>query len=383
MSKQSIYLDYAAATPVDPDVLARMQPFFTGNFYNPSAQYLAAKSVRATIDEARQRVARALGARSGEVVFTAGATEANNMAVHGVMSQFPNGKVLYSAIEHDSVLKPARQYNHAEIPVNAQGMIVKLKELKKMLSDDVVLVSIVYANNEIGTIQQLSKIAEVIRKVRAQRIAAGNKTPLYFHTDAAQAPNYCHVLPKRLGVDLMSLNGGKIYGPKQSGCLYVRAGVTLEPLISGGGQEHGLRSGTENVANIVGFSHALEAAVAKQPKARVDMWNLKLYFLQQIEKELSGKAYTNAAAQGLMNILHMTVPDQDNERLMMALDEAGIMVATGSACSASDEEASHVLKAIGLSDETARSSLRFSMGRTTTEADIDNTVKTLAQILSK
>ncbi len=380
---QSIYLDYAAATPVDPDVLNAMQPYFSQDFFNPSAQYLAAKRVRSAIEAARARVANALGVRGSEVVFTAGATEANNMAIHGIMSQFPKGKVLVSAIEHDSVLKPAQQHAHAEIPVNAQGLI-KLEKLKTMLHDDnVVLVSIVYANNEIGTIQHLTKISKMIKKVRAQREANGSTTPLYFHTDAAQAPNYYHVLPKRLGVDLMSLNGGKIYGPKQSGCLFVRAGIELRPLIIGGGQERGLRSGTENVASIVGFSHALKKAVALRDKARPKMWALKLYFVQKIATDLAGKAYPNATADSLANIVHVTFPDQDNERLMMQLDEAGIMVATGSACSASNEEASHVLKAIGMNDKAARASLRFSMGRGTTQKDVDFVIKTLVEILSK
>jgi cysteine desulfurase len=379
--KQQVYLDYAAATPMDSAIVRAIQTYFSDQFYNPSAQYLAAKKVRAVLDAARARTAGALGARSGEIIFTAGATEANNLAIHGVMRRFPKGKVLISAIEHESVRRPASLYSHAEIPVHKNGQL-NLEKLRKALDDEVVLVSVVYANNEIGSIQPLAQISELIKTTVADRQTRGVTRPLYLHTDAAQAPNYCHIQAKRLGVDLMSLNGGKIYGPKQSGCLFVRAGVTIEPQITGGGQEHGQRSGTENVAGIVGFSLALEAAVARRAEAAEHMRDLRDYVCQQIAQQLPA-AVINSPKDGLHNIVHLTFEGYDNERLMMELDERGIMVATGSACSASSEEASHVLTAVGLSEEAARSSIRLSMGRDTSKQAIDYTVKTLVQILSK
>lgn len=378
---QSIYLDHAAATPLDSKVLAAMQPYLTDQFYNPSATYLAAKSIRHDIDDARARTAKALGVRPREIVFTAGASEANNLAIHGVMARYPEGKILVSAIEHDSVLAAARQYNHAVIPVDANGH-VNLIELAKLVTDDVVLVSIMYANNEIGTIQHFSGINAVLSKIRDNRVSSNeNNNPLYLHTDAAQAPNLLSVLAKKIGIDLMSLNGGKIYGPKQSGALYVATGIELEPLIYGGGQEFGLRSGTENVAGIVGFSHALEKAVAMRRGQEEHLSALRLLFYTELEVKVPNAVIT-APGAGLFNIVHLTIPGTDNERMMMELDERGIMCAVGSACSASSDEPSHVLKAIGLTDEQAQTSLRFTMGRSTTEQDVRATVAALAELTS-
>lgn len=377
----AIYLDHAAATPLDPQVLAAMQPFLTIQFYNPSATYLAAKEVRHAVDEARERTAKALGVRPAEVIFTAGATEANNLTIHGVMSQHPGKKMLVSAAEHASVLECAKRYAHEIVPVTKQG-IIDPTTLETMLDDDVVLVSAIFVNNEVGAIQQLNALAEVVKTVRALRLQNGIKTPLYIHTDAAQAPNIVSVQPKKLGVDLMSLNGGKMYGPKQSGALYVAAGIQLEPLLYGGGQEFGMRSGTENVAGIIGFSHALERAVAKRPAEEQRFKMLHTLFIQLLEAQSAAVELTLPKnANQAHNFIHVMIPGVDNERLMMELDEAGIQCAVGSACSASDDEPSHVLKALGLSDAQAQSSLRFTMGRDTSEADIRKTVATLAKLV--
>lgn len=373
-------MDHAAAAPLDKDILKHMLPYLTDTFYNPSSTYLAAKEVRKAIDEARARTAKVLGARPGEIVFTAGATEANNLAIHGVMAKHPNGKLLISAIEHPSVLETAKQYNYSFIPVDDTGHI-QLNKLEKLLTDDVVLVSIVYANNEIGTVQYFGLINEVLSKARSKRMFNGQLTfPLYLHTDAAQAPNLLTVNASKKSFDLMSLNGGKIYGPKQSGALYVKTGIELSPLIHGGGQEFNLRSGTENVAGIVGFSFALEKASELRNAEEKRMGELWKFFYDQITAKLP-KVEVTAAGQGLYSIMHIIVPGTDNERLMMELDEAGIQCAVGSACSASDDEPSHVLKAIGMSDEQAQSSLRFSMGRSTTKADIQKAVDTLAKLV--
>lgn len=377
---QPIYLDHAAATPLDPKVLAAMQPYLVEQFYNPSATYLAAKKVRRAVDDARARTAKALGVRPREIIFTAGATEANNLAIHGVMGRFPKAKVLVSAVEHDSVLEAAKQHKHAIIPVENSGH-VKQAELKKLLADDVVLVSVIYANNEIGTVQHLSSINAILSEVRATRLLKGNMLPLYLHTDAAQAPNYLTVYAKRIGVDMMSLNGGKIYGPKQSGALFINTGVEIDPIIQGGGQEFGMRSGTENVAGIVGFSEALEQAVLRRSDEQKCMQALWKEFHDRLSAQLP-KLKVTVAGQSLPNIMHVTIPGVDNERLMMELDEQGIICAVGSACSASNDEPSHVLKAIGFSDSAAQTSLRFSMGRSTSEADVTTLVDTLAKLLA-
>lgn len=375
-------MDYAAATPLDTDVLAAMHPYLTTQFYNPSATYLAAKEVRSAVEAARARTAKALGVRPGKIVFTAGATEANNLAIHGVMAKHPDKKVLVSAIEHDSVLKAAKQYSYDVIPVTQQGY-VDYRTLEDMLTDDVVLVSVMLVNNEIGAIQQLASLGIKIKEARSKRMLKGDFTPIYLHTDAAQAPNIMAVHPKKNLYDLLSLNGGKIYGPKQSGALYIAAGIELQPLIYGGGQEHGLRSGTENVANIVGFSHALEKAVAMRPSEEKRLQELHAFFVSELEKHVPSAELTmpNWAGQA-HNFIHIVIPGTDNERLMMELDQAGIQCAVGSACSASNDEPSHVLKALGFSDEQAQSSLRFTMGRSTTEKDVTTVTETLKKLLA-
>lgn len=381
MAKSLIYLDYAAATPLDERVLVAMQPYFGDKFYNPSATYLVAKEVSERLEAARSKVAYWLGARPAEIIFTAGGTEANNLAIHGVMRQFPQANVVVSAIEHESVLAPAHGYNCREVAVQNDGL-VDLIALQKVVDDKTVLISIMYANNEIGAIQPIREIAQLAAKIRSERRRNGNKLPLYLHTDAAQAANYLDLHTARLGVDMMTLNGGKIYGPKQSGALFVGGGVALKPLIQGGGQERNLRSGTENVAQSVGFAEALNITQEMRAEETARLQQLQKYFYELTEERLP-KATTNGTRKKrLPNNVHLTLTGEDNERLLIRLDEAGILAAAGSACSASDEEPSHVLRAIGLTDDEAQSSLRFTMGRATTEQQIEQVVATLSQFIA-
>ena len=374
------YFDYAASTPMDTDVLAAMQPYLTTQFYNPSAEYLAAKEVRQALEHARTTVSRVLGTRPSEVYFTAGGTEANNMALQGIMRQYPDANVVVSAIEHSSVLEPAKLFDAQIAPVSSKG-IIDLAALEKRIDEKTVLVSIMYANNEIGTVQPIRKIANFLQFVREERRKKGNKLPLFLHTDACQAANYLDLHVSRLGVDLMTLNGSKIYGPKQSGALYVRAGIVLQPLVLGGGQEHGLRSGTENVAGAVGFAAELQ----KTEKVKRDESDR----LKQLRDNLISQLWVltpNIKINGheklrLPNNIHILIPDCDNERLVMELDERGIICAAGSACSASSEEPSHVLKAIGLSDKDAQSSIRITMGRGTTLKDTQTLAEVLTEVL--
>lgn len=377
--KQVIYLDYAAATPVDAKVLTAMKPYFSQEFYNPSALYLAAKNVSAKLEAARAAIAHWLGARPAEIIFTAGSTEANNLVIHGVMRQYPAGNVVVSSIEHEAVLAPAYEYDCREVAVKPDGT-VDLEVLERTVDDHTVLVSVMYANNEVGTIQPLREIAQILQKKREKRT---NGLPLLLHTDAAQAGNYLDLHTDRLGVDLMSINGGKIYGPKQSGALFVKAGVTLKPLVVGGGQENGLRSGTENVAAAVGFAAALDLVQTDRHQETDRLQKLQQLFIELLEKQITTAVLNGSRTHRLPNNVHITIPGQDNERLLMQLDEAGILAAAGSACSASDEEPSHVLRAMGLSDEEAQASVRFTMGRGTTEDDIRQTVRTLAGLLHK
>lgn len=380
-----IYLDYAAATPMEPTVIKAMELYFSERFHNPSSIYLAGKAANQALAAARSTVAQILGARPGEIIFTAGATEANNLAIQGIMRAYPHGEILVSAIEHESVLAPAGMFNHRVIPVDEKGR-VNLEKLETMVNKKTVLVSIGLVNNEIGTIQPLADIAKILdpEKLRRQRSNGASKLslPLLLHTDAAQAPNYFDLHVSRLGVDLLSLNGGKIYGPKQSGALYVRAGVKLQPLILGGGQENGLRSGTENVAGAIGLATALKLADAKQQTESKRVASLRQLFITSLKKDVPEAVVNGSDRYHAPHILSVTFAGHDNERLMMELDERGVQTATGSACSASSDEPSHVLAAIGLSDKEARSTLRFSFGRATTEADIKKTVRLLGELTS-
>jgi len=376
-----IYLDYAAATPLDTKVRRAMEPFFNDQFFNPSAMYLAAREVHQTLAAARSAVAAVLGARPAEIIFTAGGTEANNLLIHGIMAQYPGKKILVSSIEHESVLVPAHHYNCHEIAVRPDG-IVEVAALERLIDDDTVLVCVMYANNEVGSVQPLREVAACLQTVRTKRRASGNTLPLYFHTDAAQAANYLDLHVSRLGVDSMTLNGGKLYGPKQSGALWLRGTLSLEPLIFGGGQERGLRSGTENVAAIVGFSTALQLAQTLRATETRRLKSLQQLFLDQVTAGIPAAIINGSLKKRLPNNVHLTVPGYDNERLLIGLDEAGILAAAGSACSASREEPSHVLRAMGISDAAARASLRFTMGRATTERDVRRTVAVLAGLIA-
>jgi cysteine desulfurase len=380
MPKSSpIYLDYAAATPLDPRVLSAMQPYLGSAFYNPSATYTAGRQIHQALEAARGQVAHWLGSRPNEVIFTAGGTEANNLAIQGVMHQFPQANIVVSSIEHDSVLAAARNYDCREVKVNPQG-VIDLEDLSRQIDQNTVLVSVMYANNEIGTVQPIRQIAKLVAAKRSERPAGA--LPLYFHSDACQAANYLDLHTARLGVDLLTLNGGKIYGPKQSGILYVKSSVQLTPLIFGGGQERGLRSGTENPAASIGFARALELAQGGRRQEAHRLQGLQQHFLALLQQMLPQAVINGSKTRRLPSNMHLTIPGTDNERLLIQLDEAGVMAAAGSACSASDDEPSHVLRALGLSDEQARSSLRFTMGRDTTEAAIEQAATILAQLVN-
>lgn len=377
MSKKAIYFDYAAATPLSETVMTAMQPYLTERFYNPSATYNSGRAVRTDLDDARVKVAHWLGARSSDIIFTAGGTEANNMAIHGVMANHPSANIVVSSIEHDSILLPAQQYDVRIANVDKTGRI-DLADLEAKIDENTLLVSVMYVNNEIGTIQPISQISKIIDK---QRRARTTNFPIYLHTDACQATNYLDLHTARLGVDLMTINGGKIYGPKQSGALYVKAGTDIKAIIQGGGQERGLRSGTENVAACIGFATAIDEAQNMRRTEAERLQGLQHSFIKRIAAEFPEAVINGTQKYRIPNNLHATFPGQDNERLLIQLDELGIMAAAGSACSASQDQPSHVLKAIGVTDKDAQSSIRISMGRSTDEDSIDELIKFLRQII--
>lgn len=377
----AIYLDYAAATPLDERVFVAMRPYLTEAFYNPSAMYDAARAVRADVETARHRLAMAIGAKTNEIIFTAGATESINLAIHGVLRTI-GGTVVTTPIEHPAVLAAARRSTCRFVPVDAHGFVAA-DVLAQTIDDDTTLVSIGYANNELGTVQSLRTASEVIATIREQRRARGLDRPIYLHTDASQAAGALDVSVARLGVDLMTLNAAKCYGPKQVGLLWLRSDIVLAPLIDGGGQERGLRSGTENVAGIVGFAEALSLAIAVRKTEAHRQAMLRDRLQTQLERDIPDMVVNTPAKRRLPNFLHFSVPGLDGERAVFALDQAGVMVATGSACAANKGLRSHVLSAVGMSDELADGSIRITLGRPTTEVDIDQAAQQIIAVIKR
>ena len=347
MTKLANYFDYAAATPLLPQVQAAMLPYLKVAFHNPSALYLASRNNRLALEAARSVIAKGLGSKPTEIIFTAGGTEANNLAIRGIMEAYPKAKCLVSAIEHDSVLAPAKLYKHRLLLVDKRGF-VNVDNLPKIIDDKTVLVSIMYANNEVGTIQPLRQISQIIKEIRKDRINRGVKLPLYFHSDACQAANYLDMQVDKLGVDLLTINAGKIYGPKQCGALFVARGTNLQPQILGGGQERGLRSGTQNLANIVGFAKAWAIVRQDYRKEARRLEVLRDEFINNCVEQIPNTTIHGPLNEGrLANNINLAIKSVDNEWLVMSLDEAGFEVATGSACSASNNEPSHVFSSYG------------------------------------
>lgn len=381
MSTEQIYLDYAAASPLDERVLRVMAPYFETHFYNPSAAYLAARSVRRDVNVARESVAKALGARDSEIIFTAGATESINIAISGVMAVNTSGNFVTTSAEHAAVISLAERYKARMVAVDPHGF-ASSSAILSTIDDATVLVSISYVNNELGTVQPIKEIAAAVEKVRADRRSRGVKVPIYLHTDASQAAGHLDLHVARLGVDLLTLNAAKIYGPKQVGLLYVRTGVQLAPIISGGGQERALRSGTENVPGIIGFAEALRLAeISRQDDAaRMRMLHQEATkYLQAI-----GETIINTHSKRFSpHILSVSFDGIDGERLVMDLDEHGVMAATGSACAANRGTKSHVLVAIGLSENQVAGSLRLSFGRTTSEIELRAALLIIGELVKK
>ncbi len=399
-----IYLDHAAATPVSSKALQAMEPYFLHDFFNPSAAYLPAKKVAADYGAAKDKIAHAIGAKGTDIVITGGATEANNLAFNAIKTELlshsgpcPSGlspqadgtnpraaalrnapsrdksPVLYLETEHDSVRAVARQYGGKTIKVLPSGM-VDLEDLKAKINDETMLVSISLANNELGTIQPMAEIGALIRKIKLDRLKRGIQRPLYLHSDASQALNLLDISVARLGVDMLTLNAAKVYGPKGVGALYVAHDVKLSPVSLGGGQEQGLRSGTENIPGVIGFATAITEAKEHLNGNRKKYANLKKILLSELEDyELINKKHT------LDNFIVLCYNGIDAERLIYLLEERGMYVATGAACAASKGQKSHVLIAIGLSDTQIAGSLRLTLGETNTEEQMHEAAKIINQ----
>ncbi|MBM6815163.1 cysteine desulfurase [Olsenella uli] len=364
------YLDYAAATPLDPEVLEAMGPYLTGRFYNPSAPYELARGVRDDVERARATVARLIGARPDNLVFTAGATEANNLAFAAV-----EGHVVVDAIEHESVLACAGTHARRTVRVGRDGL-VDPSAVARAIRPDTELVSIELANGEIGCVQPVREISRAVAEERARRLEAGERTPIYLHTDASQAAGCLSVNVSSLGVDLLTLSAAKIYGPKQVGALWAADDVRLRPLVYGGGQEGGVRSGTENVAGVVGLARAMELACERRAREARRLAVLRERLRAGLLERLPWTVVSGPrnARRRLPGLLHVAFAGIEARRLVISLEREGVSVGTGSACAASRMRVSHVLEAIGMPRPLAEGSLRLTLGLPTTEDEVDRAV---------
>lgn len=376
MNSELIYLDHAAATPVDHRVVDAMIPYMTERFFNPSSPYAPAIAVRRDYEDAKHRLAMVIGGKADEIVMTAGATESINLIFGSI-----NGHVVTSTIEHHAVLAAARRLSHTLIEVGEVG-VIDPSAVAAAITPETQLVSIALANNELGTIQPLRDIAEIIKKERKDRLEAGNTTPIYFHSDASQGVGQIDVNVARLGVDAITINAGKVYGPKQIALLWTSREVRLTPQIVGGGQERGLRSGTENVAGTIGFALALELAAGHRKSESERLAKLRDTLQARLLAAFPDAVITGSQKRRLPGHLHISFPNVDAERLIFGLEAQGVMVATGSACAANKGTRSHVLTAVGLAPEVADGSLRITLGRLTSEESIERAAVIMVEVIS-
>ncbi len=380
----TVYLDHAGTTALDPKVLEAMVPYFTQHFGNPSSVHSVGQEARYVLDESRERVAQVLHCRAREVVFTGGGTESDNSAIHGVATALreTGNHIITSSVEHHAVLH-ACQYLESQgfeityVPVDADGM-VQPESVYNAINERTTLVSIMYGNNEIGTINPISEIAKSVKK----RAAELSRT-IVFHTDAVQAAGYLSLDVAELGVDLLSLSGHKFHGPKGTGVLYIKRGIPYLPLIHGGGQERERRSGTENIPGIIGFSLALEAANAVREKTGAHCAGLRDLIVESVLERIPGSKLNGHPTQRLPNNANFSFTGIEGEPILLGLDMAGIAASSGSACSSGSLEPSHVLLALGQSAETARGSLRLTLGRDNTEEEVEYLMGVLVELVQR
>ena len=376
--KKRIYLDNAATTPIDKRVLSVIRKISTESYGNPSSLHKEGVEAKKILSEARKDIAEIIGANPDEIVFTSGGTESNNLAIFGTVRDPKKSHIIVSSIEHASIIECVKELEKrgAEVtylPVNGDG-VVSSKDIKEAIKENTVLVSIMYANNEIGTIQPIVEIAKAIRHSKSRPI---------FHTDACQATNYLDMKVLHLGVDLMTFNASKIYGPKGVGALFVRKGIKLSPLIFGGGQEKGIRSGTENVASLKGFAEAMKITEEMKEKESARLTKLRDFFIAEAMEKIPNSVLNGSAENRLPNNVNISIPKTDAEELVIILDARGIACSTGSACAniSADGKVSHVVEALGFGRDRAASSLRFTLGRETTKEDIIFIANELSKIL--
>jgi len=373
-----VYFDYAATTPCDPEVVAAMLPYFSVRFGNPSSMHAFGQETKGAIEEAREEIAAFLGAAPGEIIFTSGGTESNNMAVKGA-AYARRGKgnhIITSPIEHHAVLEPCHflekeGFEVTILPVDGDGL-VDPDDVRRAITDKTILVSIMHANNEIGTIQPLAEIGKI----------AGERG-VYFHTDAVQTLGHLPFTVNDLNVDLLSASAHKLYGPKGVGLLYVRKGTRLTQFMHGGEQENRRRASTHNVPGIVGFGKAVDLARSSLEKEVRDLTAFRDKLIKGFQREMDQVKLNGHPTQRLPNNVNISIAHVEGEGMLLSLDMLGIACSTGSACSSASLAPSHVLMAIGLPHELAHGSLRFSLGRQTAAADVDRLLEVLPPVVAK
>ena len=377
-----IYADYAASTPLDKKVLKAMLPYLSNdlNFGNPSSVHSFGRKAKDAVQDSRKNIAQILKVQSDEIIFTSGGTESDNLAIFGSIKSSASKRphIITSVIEHSAVLEPIRTLERKGISVTYLGVgedgRINIEELKKAINSETVLISIAWVNGEVGTIEKIREIGNIIKKYKESQ-------PIYFHTDASQAAQFLNIIPKDRGIDLMTLDSSKIYGPKGVGILFVRRGTPLSPIIFGGMQERGLRAGTENVPGVVGFAKALEIGERMKSSEEKRLKSLRDLLWQKLSKSIDG-ASVNGFPNTLPNFLNICIPGVDAEFLSVKLDREGIAVSSASACrSISGSGSSYVIEAMRGVDDCSKSSLRFSFGRATSIRDIERIAKILPRLI--
>jgi len=376
--KRYIYVDNAATTRLKPEVLEQMMPYLTEEYGNPSSVYSLSRSTKAAIETARKKVADAFNAEPKEILFTSGASEADNWAIKGIAHSMKDkgNHIITTKIEHHAVLHTMEYlekqgYEVTYLDVDENGL-VNLDELENAITDKTILITVIFANNEIGTIQPIKEIGEIAKKHN-----------VYFHTDAVQAVGNVDIDVKEMNIDLMSVTAHKIYGPKGTGALFVKKGVKLHPYIHGGGQEYGRRAGTENVAGIVGFGAAIELATKDIAKKVEKISVLRDSYIEKVLKEIPYVKLNGHPTKRLCNNTNMSFRYIEGEALLLSLDMKGICASSGSACTSGSLDPSHVLLAIGLPHEIAHGSLRVTFGDFNTMDDVDYIVENLKEIVAR
>lgn len=370
-----VYLDHAATTPVDEEVLKAMQEFFSKKFGNASSLHSWGREAREALEESREKVAKLINADANEIVFTGSGTESDNLAIKGIAYKHRKGHVITSKIEHPAVLETCKYlekkgFDVTYLPVDKYGL-VDPKQVEEAIRDDTILISIMHANNEIGTIEPIEEIGKIAKK-----------HGIPFHTDAVQSVGKIEVDVKKLNVDLLSMSSHKIYGPKGVGALFIKHGIKIEPILHGGGHEHGLRSSTENIAGIVGFAKACELAKKRLHEDAEKMKKLRDKIIKETLK-IEESYLTGHPEKRLPNNASFYFKGIEGESLVLMLDAKGIATSTGSACSSKKLQASHVLLAIGIKPEDAHGSLRVTLGRENSEEEIDYFLEVLPQVVEE